>query len=90
MTTAANLQAALRLMPTERERLDQRLRDARKAERAHLYEPAPVSVLEWEGERRARREIEDRLERTLRQLATTCAKLRATQDELETLKAARL
>jgi hypothetical protein len=86
MTTADDLQSALSLTPAERERLDQSLRDARKAERARLYEPAQVSVLEWEGERRARREMEARLERTLRQLATTARDLQHAQDELATLR----
>ena len=87
MTIADDLQDAVRLTATERERLAQTVRDDRKAERAHLYEPAGVSVMEWEGLKRERHELENRLDRTLRQLATTAQDLQRAQDELEELKA---
>lgn len=86
MNIAQDLQAAVRLTATEREALDQNLRDARKAERAYLYEPAGVSVMEWEGIKRDRHELENRLERTLRQLATTAQELQHAQDELDRVR----
>ena len=87
MTIADDLQDAARLTATERDSLSQRIRDEHKALRARLYEPAGVSVLEWEGLKRERHELENRLDRTLRQLATTAQDLQRAQDELEELKA---
>jgi len=87
MTIAEDLQAAVRLTATEQDALAQRIRDDRKAERAHLYEPAGVSVMEWEGLKHERHELENRLDRTLRQLATTAQDLQRAKDELEELKA---
>lgn len=43
--------------------------------------------MEWEGLKRERHELENRLDRTLRQLATTAQDLQRAQDELEELKA---
>jgi len=71
---------------TEREALAQTICDNRKAERAHLYEPAGVTVLEWESMRRQQHETERRLERTLRQLATTHQELQTAQAALEHLR----
>jgi uncharacterized coiled-coil DUF342 family protein len=86
MSIADDLQAAVLLTATEREALAQRIRDDRKAERAHLYEPAGVTVLEWEGLKRERHELENRLDRTLRQLATTHEELQTAQAALEHLR----
>ena len=70
-------------------RMDEDNRAHLQAERARLFEPAGVNVMEWESARRERRELEDRLDRALRQLATTADELQAARQELETLKAAR-
>lgn len=86
MTTADDLHAALDLTGTERASLAQMIRDERKAERARLYEPAGVSVMEWEGLKRERHELENRLDRTLRQLATTAQDLQRAQDELDRVR----
>jgi hypothetical protein len=85
MTTTTEL-PALSLTGTESETLAQVMRDDRKAERAALYEPAAVSVMEWDSVRQQNRQLEDRLDRTLRQLGRTVRKLQETQDELDRVR----
>jgi len=52
----------------------------------YLYDPANVTVSQWQSVQRERHELEDRLARTLRQLGTTADELQKAEDELDQLR----
>lgn len=52
----------------------------------YLYDPANVTVSQWQSVQRERHELEDRLARTLRQLGTTAEALQIAEDELDYLR----